>query len=272
MSDENDKTNDGQTPQAPTGTPSTTGPRAPLSLKPRAVGSVPTGTVRQSFSHGRTKTVAVEIKRRPGAPAGGHQRPQGFDVARPRTDAPAPQAPAPRPQMQQPAGGRLSNEEQEARRRAIETATQAQADRAAAQAAEQARRDAAARDQAAATAAAASAAQAEAAAARAAAEAARAEASKLTAAAPLPPGKPAARAPLAPKPVVAPVPAPVPEPVAPVAAAPEPAPCPRRLRLRRCRPRSARASGGQFRPARAQGPEPGPRAHRSPRLRRPFGP
>ena len=224
MSDENDKTNDGQTPQAPTGTPSTTGPRAPLSLKPRAVGSVSTGTVRQSFSHGRTKTVVVETKRRPGAPVGGHQRPAGFDVARPRSDAAAPQAPAPRPQMQQPAGGRLSNEEQEARRRAIETATQAQAERAAAQAAEQARRDAAARDQAAAAAAAANAAQAEAAAARAAAEAARAEASKLTAAAPLAPGKPAARAPLAPKPVVAPTPVPAPEPVAPAAAAPEPAP------------------------------------------------
>ncbi|WP_298160205.1 translation initiation factor IF-2 [Brevundimonas sp.] len=224
MSDENDKTNDGQAPQAPTGTPSTTGPRAPLSLKPRAVGSVSTGTVRQSFSHGRTKTVVVETKRRPGAPVapgvGGHQRPAGFDVARPRSDAPAPQAPSPRPQMQQPAGGRLSNEEQEARRRAIETATQAQAERAAAQAAEQARRDAAARDQAAATAAAASAAQAEAAAARAAAEAARAEAAKLAAAAPAPTGKPAARAPLAPKPVVAPAP----EPVAPVSAAPEPAP------------------------------------------------
>jgi len=223
MSDENDKTNDGQQPQAPTGTPSTTGPRAPLSLKPRAVGSVSTGTVRQSFSHGRTKTVVVETKRRPGAPVGGHQRPQGFDVARPRTDAPAPQAPAPRPQVQQPAGGRLSNEEQEARRRAIETATQAQAERAAAQAAEQARRDAAARDQAAAAAAAANAAQAEAAAARAAAEAARAEAAKLTAAAPLAPGKPAARAPLAPK-SVAPTPPPAPQPVAPVAVAPEPVP------------------------------------------------
>ena len=114
MSDENDKTIDGQAPQAPTGTPSTTGPRAPLSLKPRAVGSVSTGTVRQSFSHGRTKTVVVETKRRPGAPVapglGGHQRPAGFDVARPRSDAPAPQASSPRPQMQQPAGGRLSNE------------------------------------------------------------------------------------------------------------------------------------------------------------------
>ncbi len=218
MSDENDKTNDGQQPSAPTGTPSTTGPRAPLSLKPRAVGSVPTGTVRQSFSHGRTKTVAVEIKRRPGAPAGGHQRPAGFDVARPRSDAPAPQAAAPRPQVQQPAGGRLSNEEQEARRRAIELATQAQAERAAAQAAEQARRDAAAREQAAAAERTASAAQAEAAAARAAAEAARAEASKLTAAAP---AKPPARAPLAAKPAPA-APTPAPE-AAPVAAAPAPA-------------------------------------------------
>ncbi|CAN5228716.1 hypothetical protein BH10PSE1_BH10PSE1_33870 [soil metagenome] len=125
MSDENDKTNEGQGTGAPTGTPSTTGPRAPLSLKPRAVGSVPTGTVRQSFSHGRTKTVAVEIKRRAGAPAGG--RAQGFDVARPRTDAPAPQAQAPRPvaPRPQPAGGSLSGEEQEARRRAIELATQA---------------------------------------------------------------------------------------------------------------------------------------------------
>ena len=128
MTDENDKTNDGA-PQAPTGTPSTTGPRAPLSLKPRQAGSVSTGTVRQSFSHGRTKTVVVETKRRAGA-VPGHQRPQGFDVAaRPRTDAPAPQAPRPVAPAG-PAGGRLSNEEQEARRRAIELATQAQAQRA----------------------------------------------------------------------------------------------------------------------------------------------
>jgi translation initiation factor IF-2 len=221
MSDENDKTKEGQGTQAPTGTPSTTGPRAPLSLKPRAVGSVPTGTVRQSFSHGRTKTVAVEIKRRPGAPAAGHQRPAGFDVARPRPDASAPQAAAPRPAPSQPAGGRLSNEEQEARRRAIELATQAQAERAAAQAAEQARRDAAAREQAAAAERTASAAQAEAAAARAAAEAARAEAAKLIAAAP---ARPAARAPAAAKPAsAAPPPAPAPEPP-PAAAAPTPAP------------------------------------------------
>jgi translation initiation factor IF-2 len=226
MTDENDKTNDGA-PQAPTGTPSTTGPRAPLSLKPRQAGSVSTGTVRQSFSHGRTKTVVVETKRRAGA-VPGHQRPQGFDVAaRPRTDIPAPQAPRPAAPSG-PAGGRLSNEEQEARRRAIELATQAQAQRAQAAAAEQARRDQAAREQAAAAEQVANAAQAEAAAARAAAEAARAEAAKLTAAAPAPSG-PAKRAPAAPAPVRAA--APTPPPAAPTpppvqAAAPTPAPSP----------------------------------------------
>jgi translation initiation factor IF-2 len=218
MTDENDKTNDGQ-PQAPAGTPSQTGPRAPLSLKPRQAGSVSTGTVRQSFSHGRTKTVVVETKRRVGATPG-HQRPQGFDVAgRPRTDAPAPQAP--RPAAAGPAGGRLSTEEQEARRRAIELATQAQAQKAQAAAAEQARRDQAAREQAAAAAQTASAAQAEAAAARAAADAARAEAAKLSAAAP--PAAPAKRAPAAPAAPAAPTPAPA----APVeAAAPTPPPAP----------------------------------------------
>jgi translation initiation factor IF-2 len=213
MTDENDKTNEGA-PQAPTGTPSQTGPRAPLSLKPRQAGAVSAGTVKQSFSHGRTKTVVVETKRRLGATPG-HQRPQGFDVARPRTEAAPPPRPTPAPSTG-PAGGRLSNEEQEARRRAIELATQAQAEKARAQAAEQARRDAAAREQAAAAEQASNAAQAEAAAARAAAEAARAEAAKLAAAAPAP-SKPLAK-PAAPV-AAAPTPAP-----APVAAAPTPVP------------------------------------------------
>ncbi|WP_313445869.1 translation initiation factor IF-2 associated domain-containing protein, partial [Brevundimonas sp.] len=93
MSDENDKTNQGQGNTG--GTPSQTGPRAPLSLKPRVVGSVPTGTVKQSFSHGRSKTVVVETKRRAGA--GGPQRPQGFDVARPQQAAQAPRPQGPRP-------------------------------------------------------------------------------------------------------------------------------------------------------------------------------
>ena len=37
--------------------------RAPLTLKPRT-GSVSSGVVKQSFSHGRSKTVVVETKRR----------------------------------------------------------------------------------------------------------------------------------------------------------------------------------------------------------------
>ena len=109
MSDENDKTEDGKTPA---NAPSQTGPRAPLSLKPRTAGSVSTGTVKQSFSHGRSKTVVVETKRRAGA-APGHQRPQGFDVSRPRAEQGASQAP--RANAPRPAGGGLSLEEQEAR-------------------------------------------------------------------------------------------------------------------------------------------------------------
>ncbi|RYG18259.1 MAG: translation initiation factor IF-2, partial [Caulobacteraceae bacterium] len=145
MSDENDKTNEGQGNAG--GTPSQTGPRAPLSLKPRVVGSVPTGTVKQSFSHGRSKTVVVETKRRAGA--GGPQRPQGFDVARPQQTSQAPRPQGQRPS--QPAGGALSPEEQEARRRAIALATQANAAKADAAAAAKAAADAAAREQAAAT-------------------------------------------------------------------------------------------------------------------------
>ena len=127
MTDENDKTQDGKTTETPSakasGTaPPQTGPRAPLSLKPRSTGSVSTGTVRQSVSHGRTKTVVVETKRRAGAPV--QPRTQGFDVAGRRPAPPRADAPAPRPTD---AGG-LSAEEQEARRRAIEAA---QAERAA---------------------------------------------------------------------------------------------------------------------------------------------
>jgi len=183
MSDENNNSNDGKTPA---NAPSQTGPRAPLSLKPRATGSVSTGTVKQSFSHGRSKTVVVETKRRAGA-QGGHQRPQGFDVARPRSEGGAPRSAAPR----QPMGGGLSAEEQEARRRAIALATQQAAEKERQAIAAKAAAEAAERQQAAAAEAAAAKAVAEAAAAKAAAEAARVEAAKLGAAAPAP-AKPAA--------------------------------------------------------------------------------
>ncbi|NBB52582.1 translation initiation factor IF-2, partial [Rhizobium sp. CRIBSB] len=102
MTDENDKTNEGQG-NTGQGTPSQTGPRAPLSLKPRVAGSVSTGTVRQSFSHGRTKTVVVETKRRVG-PTAGPSRTQAFDVAGRRPEPSAP-APAPRPAAPSSAGG-----------------------------------------------------------------------------------------------------------------------------------------------------------------------
>ncbi|HUH11244.1 MAG TPA: translation initiation factor IF-2, partial [Brevundimonas sp.] len=187
---------------------------------------VSTGTVKQSFSHGRSKTVVVETKRRAGA-APGHQRPQGFDVSRPRADQGGSNAPRSNAPRGGPAGGALSVEEQEARRRAIALATQAQAERERAAVAEKAAREAAQRDQAAAAEKAAEAARAEAAAAKAAADAARAEAAKLTAAAPpAAPAKPAApkvelpKVEL-PKPIVpAPTPAPTPAPAAP---APRPA-------------------------------------------------
>ena len=61
MSDANDNNDNGSK--------SGQGGRAPLTLKPRAAGSVQAGTVRQSFSHGRSKTVVVETKRRAGAVA-----------------------------------------------------------------------------------------------------------------------------------------------------------------------------------------------------------
>ncbi|MBU1378311.1 MAG: IF-2-associated domain-containing protein, partial [Alphaproteobacteria bacterium] len=108
--------------------------RKPLTLKPRTGGSVSSGTVKQSFSHGRTKTVVVETKRarQHGAPSGNLAAPsarenRGFDPA-PRPAAPQQgQRPA-----AQPNDG-LSPEERAARQRVIETAraqqAQAEADR-----------------------------------------------------------------------------------------------------------------------------------------------
>src|SRR5271154_5666763 len=56
MTDENDNTR----PPAGSGGPSASGGRAPLTLKPRVAGAVSAGVVKQSFSHGRSKTVVVE--------------------------------------------------------------------------------------------------------------------------------------------------------------------------------------------------------------------
>src|ERR1700748_827418 len=72
--------------------------RAPLTLKPRIAGNVSSGTVKQSFSHGRSKTVVVETKRRrvdaPPLAAAAAPRPARFGV---NAGAPPPRAPQPRP-------------------------------------------------------------------------------------------------------------------------------------------------------------------------------
>ncbi|MBP2159869.1 MULTISPECIES: translation initiation factor IF-2 [Asticcacaulis] len=160
--------------------------RTPLTLKPRVGGNVSTGTVKQSFSHGRSKTVVVETKRRIGTPPAGAPgapaRPShDTNLARPAPAAPnAPRPQSSAPQQQRPSGpGGLRQEEQDARQRAIQAAL-----------AEQQRRDA----------------EAQAAAARAAAQAAAAQAAARP--------EPVAEAP---KPVVETAPA-------PQAAAPQPAP------------------------------------------------
>ncbi len=132
MTDENDTNR--QT-SAPTG-------RAPLTLKPRAAGAVSAGVVKQSFSHGRSKTVVVETKRRRVDGLGGAaplaDRRPAFDVK-----APAPRPAAPSAPESAPAGaqtGGLSEDERRARLRAIELAREQQQEREA-----QLRREAAAR-------------------------------------------------------------------------------------------------------------------------------
>ncbi len=109
------------------------GGRAPLTLKPRT-GAVSSGTVKQSFSHGRSKTVVVETKRRriegvPAAPTAA-SRPVSFEMKpRPPVEAPA----APRPAAAAPSSSNLnlSPEELKARQRVLEAAREAQEQQAA---------------------------------------------------------------------------------------------------------------------------------------------
>ncbi|HEV2512827.1 translation initiation factor IF-2 [Bosea sp. (in: a-proteobacteria)] len=104
-------------------------------------------TVRQSFSHGRTKQVVVEVKRR----VSGHE-PVAAPVVRapqPQQQAPTPprpQAPQPAPQASRPAGSMLlrtlSDDEKDARQRALSDARATEAE-ARARAEEEARQRAA---------------------------------------------------------------------------------------------------------------------------------
>jgi len=119
MNDANDNENDrpdgsaGQSNGQPGG-------RAPLTLKPRA-GAVSAGTVKQSFSHGRSKTVVVETKRRrvDGAPSGPAPAPVQAE-RRPAPEAARPQEP--RPQQPLQTNLNLSAEEMRARQRVVEAA------------------------------------------------------------------------------------------------------------------------------------------------------
>ena len=187
------------------------GPRAPLTLKPRP-GGLSSGTVKQSFSHGRSKTVVVETKRRRvDAPVQNLAAPTPSEK-RAALDVRPPAAPPPRPAAPASAAAsnlNLSAEELRARQRVLEAAR-----------AEQERRDAERDREAAARA----------------AEEARRRAEAAAAAAPAPQAAPAAEpvvaAPVpvtqapAPAPQAAPPPAPAPVAAAPVArpAAPRPAP------------------------------------------------
>jgi translation initiation factor IF-2 len=193
--------------------------RAPLTLKPRAAGNVASGTVKQSFSHGRSKTVVVETKRRIGAPPAGaspHVRPSvDLNLGRPQGQRPAPNQARDSGASGGGSAGGLRREEQEARQRAIQAAL-----------AEQQRRDAEAR----------------AAAARESAQAQAAPAKPAT------PEAPKIEAPEAPKADVKPTEAPAPKPVeasaAPQAAAPRPqADRPRGDRPQSDRPRGDRPQG-----------------------------
>jgi translation initiation factor IF-2 len=83
------------------------------------------GTVRQSFSHGRSKSVVVETKKRKFSRP--DERPEVATVFKPRVQAQPQAAPASAPEPQRPATPssgvvltQLSTEEMEARRRALE--------------------------------------------------------------------------------------------------------------------------------------------------------
>ena len=104
------------------------GMRAPLGLKR----TVETGKVKQSFSHGRSNTVVVEVKRRRVlGPQSGDAQPQQAEAApppQPAAPAPAPRpaAPAPRPAVSnetpQERQARLLREAEEQRMNALEEA------------------------------------------------------------------------------------------------------------------------------------------------------
>jgi translation initiation factor IF-2 len=253
MTDENDNTR----PPAGSGGPAASGGRAPLTLKPRVAGAVSAGVVKQSFSHGRSKTVVVERtapRRRIDAPAppAVAERRAAVEIKPPVTPA-RPAGPPPAAAQRTGETGHLSESERLARQRAIEMAARQQQERLAAE------REA--RDRA----------EAKAAAERAAAAAAApppppvAEAPRLEVASPPPPAAvvtPAPVAEAAPPPVVAPAPTePAPAPVV-ARGAPQEPPAP--LRAPPPSPRPAEPVRAAPAPVRAAPPVRGPETIRPP--------
>ncbi|MGY6249970.1 translation initiation factor IF-2 [Bosea thiooxidans] len=104
----------------------TVNPPKTLSLKR----PVEQSTVRQSFSHGRTKQVVVEVKRRVPGHEGSKEPVAPRPPQAPAQPAPRPAAPAPAPQR--PAGSMLlrtlSDEEKDARQRALAEARSSEAE------------------------------------------------------------------------------------------------------------------------------------------------
>src|SRR6478735_3027741 len=75
------------------------GTRPPLGLKR----TVETGKVKQSFSHGRSNTVVVEVKKRRFLGKPGEAAPEAPKTPVPAAEAPKPAAPAPKPAAAAPA-------------------------------------------------------------------------------------------------------------------------------------------------------------------------
>ncbi|HEX7758552.1 MAG TPA: translation initiation factor IF-2 associated domain-containing protein, partial [Caulobacteraceae bacterium] len=117
------------------GRPSGQGGRAPLTLKPRTGGAVSAGVVKQSFSHGRSKTVVVETKRRRvDAPATNLAAPSSLEKRAFEVRPPQPQPPRSAPTSD---GGGLSEEERRARQKVAAEFARQQQERQAAEAAAQ---------------------------------------------------------------------------------------------------------------------------------------
>ncbi|HSZ50641.1 MAG TPA: translation initiation factor IF-2 [Caulobacteraceae bacterium] len=273
MTDENDNNR-----PAGSGAP---GSRAPLTLKPRTGGAVSSGMVKQSFSHGRSKTVVVETKRRRvDAPAA--SVPERRPPVETRPPAPAPR-PAPAasggPAPQAGPQRQLSDDERRARQRVIEEATRASQERVATEQAERSRAEAqAAAQRAEAARAAAAAAEAQ----RAAQQQAAAEAAPV--AAPAPSAEPAEPAPAAAAPAPQPQPADAPatvarapEPQRPAAPSARPAEAPARPAYNQSRPDQARTppnhgQGQRHEGQRHEGQRQGPPPQRSGEASRPTAP